>query len=62
MQAPSTLYCGQEYVNGYGVNHAFSSYYYNELPHHVSPPWRADDKDGHYVFGVGENLTPRCKI
>lgn len=60
--APSTLYCGQEYVNGYGLNYAFSSYYYNELPRHVSPPWRVDDKDGHYVFGVGENLTPRYRI
>ncbi|XP_020597948.1 serine/threonine-protein kinase AFC1-like isoform X3 [Phalaenopsis equestris] len=58
--APSTLYCRQEFVNGYGVNYAISSYYYNELHHHASPPWRADDKDGHYVFGVGENLTPRC--
>jgi hypothetical protein len=26
-----------------------------------SPPWRPDDKDGHYVFAIGENLTPRCK-
>lgn len=27
-----------------------------------SPPWRNDDKDGHYVFELGENLTPRYKI
>eukprot|EP00252_Welwitschia_mirabilis_P021610 TRINITY_DN5584_c0_g1_i6.p1 TRINITY_DN5584_c0_g1~~TRINITY_DN5584_c0_g1_i6.p1 ORF type:complete len:393 (-),score=43.28 TRINITY_DN5584_c0_g1_i6:159-1337(-) len=27
-----------------------------------SPPWRQDDKDGHYVFELGENLTPRYKI
>ncbi|GJM99570.1 hypothetical protein PR202_ga16684 [Eleusine coracana subsp. coracana] len=26
----------------------------------ASPPWREDDKDGHYVFAVGENLTSRC--
>ncbi|KAK4788322.1 hypothetical protein SAY86_019641 [Trapa natans] len=27
-----------------------------------SPPWRDDDKDGHYMFAVGDNLTPRYKI
>ncbi|KAF9680880.1 hypothetical protein SADUNF_Sadunf06G0167600 [Salix dunnii] len=27
-----------------------------------SPPWRPDDKDGHYVFAIGENLTPRYRI
>lgn len=26
-----------------------------------SPPWRDDDKDGHYMFALGENLTSRCK-
>lgn len=26
-----------------------------------SPPWRDDDKDGHYMFALGENLTPQCK-
>ncbi|KAI3970395.1 hypothetical protein MKX01_024042 [Papaver californicum] len=25
-----------------------------------SPPWRDDDKDGHYVFAIGDNLTSRC--
>jgi dual-specificity kinase len=25
-----------------------------------SPPWRNDDKDGHYMFAVGDNLTSRC--
>ncbi|KAG8491255.1 hypothetical protein CXB51_014431 [Gossypium anomalum] len=25
-----------------------------------SPPKRDDDHDGHYVFNLGENLTPRC--
>lgn len=25
-----------------------------------SPPLREDDKDGRYVFAVGENLTSRC--
>ncbi|ERN03909.1 serine/threonine-protein kinase AFC3 [Amborella trichopoda] len=27
-----------------------------------SPPWRGDDKDGHYLFDIGDNLTPRYKI
>ncbi|KAH1056704.1 hypothetical protein J1N35_034769 [Gossypium stocksii] len=27
-----------------------------------SPPKRDDDHDGHYVFNLGENLTPRYKI
>ncbi|KAL6344978.1 hypothetical protein AAG906_007709 [Vitis piasezkii] len=27
-----------------------------------SPPRRDDDREGHYVFGLGENLTPRYKI
>jgi dual-specificity kinase len=29
---------------------------------HVSPPKREDDRDGHYIFNLGENLTPRYKI
>ncbi|KAL2517678.1 Serine/threonine-protein kinase AFC3 [Abeliophyllum distichum] len=29
---------------------------------HVSPPRRDDDPEGHYVFSLGENLTPRYKI
>ncbi|CAI0441528.1 unnamed protein product [Linum tenue] len=29
---------------------------------HVSPPKRVDDREGHYVFSLGENLTPRYKI
>lgn len=28
----------------------------------ASPPWRDDDKDGHYMFALGDNLTPRYKI
>ncbi|KAL9176884.1 hypothetical protein ABFS82_01G024300 [Erythranthe guttata] len=32
------------------------------LRKHVSPPKRNDDPDGHYVFSLGENLTPRYKI
>ncbi|KAJ6845268.1 serine/threonine-protein kinase AFC2 isoform X1 [Iris pallida] len=28
----------------------------------ASPPHRGVDKDGHYMFAVGDNLTPRYKI
>ncbi|GAV78347.1 Pkinase domain-containing protein [Cephalotus follicularis] len=30
--------------------------------HASSPPRRNDDREGHYVFNFGENLTPRYKI
>ncbi|KAK7283014.1 hypothetical protein RIF29_12209 [Crotalaria pallida] len=29
---------------------------------HASPPKRDDDREGHYVYVLGENLTPRYKI
>ncbi|KAK9148907.1 hypothetical protein Scep_007664 [Stephania cephalantha] len=32
-----------------------------DLARPSSPPLRVDDREGHYVFNVGENLTPRCK-
>lgn len=28
----------------------------------LSPPLREDDRDGHYVFSIRENLTPRCEF
>ncbi|OAO98285.1 AME3 [Arabidopsis thaliana] len=28
----------------------------------LSPPLRDDDRDGHYVFSLRDNLTPRYKI
>jgi dual-specificity kinase len=28
----------------------------------ATPPIREDDKDGHYVFAVGDNLTSRYRI
>ena len=31
------------------------------VPDRPSPPVRADDADGHYVFEIGENLAPRCE-
>ncbi|XP_031405116.1 serine/threonine-protein kinase AFC3 isoform X2 [Punica granatum] len=29
---------------------------------HITPPRRDDDREGHYAFSLGENLTPRYKI
>ncbi|KAL5135246.1 Serine/threonine-protein kinase AFC1 [Glycine soja] len=57
-----TMYCKQEVGNGVVPNHAYPSLFYRGMPRNGSPPWRPDDKDGHYVFAVGENLTPRYKI
>ena len=34
--------------------------YVNGASRVQSPPWREDDKDGHYTFELGENITPRC--
>ncbi|KAI8556546.1 hypothetical protein RHMOL_Rhmol05G0261800 [Rhododendron molle] len=56
------FYCGQEFTNGAVPNYAYSSVYYNGVLHNGSPPWRPDDKDGHYVFVVGDYITPRYRI
>ncbi|KAK1399937.1 Serine/threonine-protein kinase AFC1 [Heracleum sosnowskyi] len=56
------LHNGQDFANGCIPNYAFSSIYYKDLPPRGSPPWRPDDKDGHYVFAVGDSLTPRYRI
>ncbi|MED6209973.1 CAAX prenyl protease 1, variant 3 [Stylosanthes scabra] len=49
--------------NGIVSNHVYSSsMFYRGMSRNGSPPWRPDDKDGHYVFAVGENLTPRYRI
>jgi dual-specificity kinase len=34
--------------------------YFNGAGRVASPPWREDDKDGHFQFDLGENITPRC--
>ncbi|KAG0600874.1 hypothetical protein M758_11G067900 [Ceratodon purpureus] len=36
--------------------------FYNGYARVASPAWRDDDKDGHYMFELGENITPRYKI
>ncbi|PWZ29105.1 hypothetical protein Zm00014a_020092 [Zea mays] len=60
--------CGQEVVNAFSAavlglsSGCVSSQVNQEQPHDGSPPLREDDKNGHYVFAVGDNLTSRYKI
>ncbi|KAG2659533.1 serine/threonine-protein kinase AFC2-like [Panicum virgatum] len=61
--------CGQEVVNaisavalGLSSGGIVSSQLNQGQTRNGSPPLREDDKDGHYVFAVGDNLTPRYKI
>ncbi|KAI4336238.1 hypothetical protein L6164_014787 [Bauhinia variegata] len=63
------LFCGQEVGNfsSYAPTtgpseHNTSSLYVKGVARNGSPPWRDDDKDGHYMFALGENLTSRYKI
>ncbi|XP_048502408.1 serine/threonine-protein kinase AFC2 isoform X2 [Beta vulgaris subsp. vulgaris] len=63
----SGLYSGQEVSNitSFGpsrIHLEHPSHLVKGLVHKGSPPWRDDDKDGHYIFELGENLTPRYKI
>lgn len=37
-----------------------SSLFVKGFSRNGSPPWREDDKDGHYMFEIGDNLTYRC--
>jgi hypothetical protein len=60
-------FCGQEVSNvltavtlGLSSGGIVSSQEAQELLRLATPPLREDDKDGHYVFAVGDNLTPRC--
>ncbi|KAJ4756364.1 hypothetical protein LUZ62_090769 [Rhynchospora pubera] len=50
------LFCAQE-AGAVPEHHSVK-----EIVRSSSPPWREDDKDGHYVFAVGDNLTSRYKI
>ncbi|CAI0390243.1 unnamed protein product [Linum tenue] len=64
----SGLYFGQDVGNGTSMGPSrvlltdHSGLYLKGLAQKGSPPWRDDDKDGHYMFALGENLTPRYKI
>ncbi|CAN1275055.1 Serine/threonine-protein kinase AFC1, partial [Linum perenne] len=54
-----------EFGNGGGIqNYTYPNFFYRDfqVPRNFSPPWRPDDKDGHYVFAIGDSLTPRCKL
>ncbi|CAL9777900.1 unnamed protein product [Musa acuminata subsp. burmannicoides] len=59
---PVTLYCGKEAAHVAGANQLLQSFYHGGVPRYASPPWRGDNKDGHYIFSIGENLTPRYRI
>ncbi|CAD6243811.1 unnamed protein product [Miscanthus lutarioriparius] len=69
---PAEMYqlglCGQEVVNAISAvalglsSGCVSSQVNQEQPRDGCPPLREDDKDGHYVFAVGDNLTSRYKI
>lgn len=57
---------GQEVANmaSFGATRILpdhASLFAKGLAEKASPPWRDDDKDGHYMFALGDNLTPRCK-
>ncbi|RLN22349.1 serine/threonine-protein kinase AFC3 [Panicum miliaceum] len=50
-------------LRGLGCTDADSATLWTQVPRGgASPPWREDDRDGHYVFDLGENLTRRYKI
>uniref|UniRef100_A0A0A9EXK7 AFC2 n=1 Tax=Arundo donax TaxID=35708 RepID=A0A0A9EXK7_ARUDO len=61
-------FCGKEVANAISAvalglsSGGIVSSQENKVPRLGSPPLREDDKDGHYVFAVGDNLTPRYKI
>ncbi|OMO60274.1 hypothetical protein CCACVL1_24272 [Corchorus capsularis] len=66
-KAQSGIYYGRDVgnVTSFGPSRAFldhANLFEMELAQKVSPPWRNDDKDGHYMFALGENLTSRYKI
>jgi dual-specificity kinase len=59
------MYCGQDVGNGtsFGPSRVLpdhGSLFVKGLAQKGSPPWRDDDKDGHYIFAIGDNLTSRC--
>ncbi|KAL2539582.1 Serine/threonine-protein kinase AFC2 [Abeliophyllum distichum] len=60
------FFCGQEIgnVTSYAPSSTeyTSSLFVKGLARNGSPPRREDDKDGHYIFELGENLTSRYKI
>ncbi|XP_052186613.1 serine/threonine-protein kinase AFC2-like isoform X1 [Diospyros lotus] len=66
-KAHSGIYSEQDVGNLTSFGHSrvlsdHASLFVKGLAQKGSPPWRDDDKDGHYMFELGENLTPRYKI
>ncbi|EOY00687.1 Uncharacterized protein TCM_010612 [Theobroma cacao] len=66
-KAQSGMHNGQDVgnVTSFGPSRALpdnASLFEKGLAQKVSPPWQDDDKDGHYMFALGENLTSRYKI
>ncbi|XP_059316335.1 serine/threonine-protein kinase AFC2-like isoform X1 [Lycium ferocissimum] len=66
-KAQSGIYYGQEVGNSSSYVHSrllpdHDNLYVKGLAQKGSPPRRDDDKDGHYMFELGENLTTRYKI
>ncbi|KAI8526975.1 hypothetical protein RHMOL_Rhmol12G0040500 [Rhododendron molle] len=66
-KAQSGIYNGQDVGNVKSFGHSrvladHASLFVKGLAQKGSPPWRDDDKDGHYMFELGENLTLRYKI
>uniref|UniRef100_A0A2P2LIX3 Serine/threonine-protein kinase AFC2-like n=1 Tax=Rhizophora mucronata TaxID=61149 RepID=A0A2P2LIX3_RHIMU len=65
-KAQSGLYCGQEFGNGMSIKSSgvlsgdLASLFIKGLAQKGYPLWRNDDKDGHYMFALGDNLTSRC--
>lgn len=47
-------------VQGPGSGLPPQSYFNGAAGRVASPPWREDDKDGHFQFDLGENITSRC--
>ncbi|GLT36658.1 hypothetical protein SLA2020_110210 [Shorea laevis] len=66
-KAQSGMYYGQDVGNmsSFGPSRVLPDHanlFEKRLASKGSPPWRDDDKDGHYMFALGENLTSRYKI
>ncbi|WVZ09841.1 hypothetical protein V8G54_014371 [Vigna mungo] len=68
-EAQVGLFCGQDVgtISSYAPSsgpseHSTSSLFVKEVAQNGSPSWRDDDKDGHYMFALGENLTSRYRI
>ncbi|KAL8091971.1 hypothetical protein AgCh_034306 [Apium graveolens] len=67
LKAHLELFCAQEVANFTSFSSRIPtentySLSLKEVARNYTPPWREDDKDGHYVFVVGDYLTSRYKI